>query len=434
VRVLAVGNQYPPHHFGGYELVWQSATLHLERHGHEVLVLTTDFATGAAEPDGGRVHRELRWYLRENQFPRLSVRERIALERHNHRVLRRHLKTFRPEVVAWWSMGGMSLSMLETVRQAGIPAVAFVHDDWLGYGPRVDGWLRPWSGRRRSLAPLLARITGVPTSVDFNHAARYVFVSEATRGRAIASGLAPGSSGVAHSGIDSRFLDPAPERDWSWSLLYVGRLDRRKGIDTAVAALALLPDPATLTIVGAWDRQEELRLKALAAQHGVAARTHFAGQRPRAGVHAAYGAADVVVFPVLWEEPWGLVPIEAMARGRPVVATGRGGSAEYLVDEENALLFEAGSPEALAGAVRRLATDRSLRRRLVERGLQTARRHTDEVFNDSVLTELVAAPGGNASGQGDAGQGASSPGGQSASSPGGDNRPRPVQRAIHSRM
>ena len=53
----------------------------------------------------------------------------------------------------------------------------------------------------------------------------------------------------------------------------------------------------------------------------------------------------MVVFPVRWEEPWGLVPIEAMARGRPVVATGRGGSGEYLRDGENCVLFEADDAE-----------------------------------------------------------------------------------------
>ena len=54
------------------------------------------------------------------------------------------------------------------------------------------------------------------------------------------------------------------------------------------------------------------------------------------------------MFPVRWNEPWGLVPIEAMARGRPVVATGRGGSGEYLRDGENCMLFDADDDAALA--------------------------------------------------------------------------------------
>jgi glycosyltransferase involved in cell wall biosynthesis len=392
--VLAVGNMYPPHHFGGYELVWRAAMRNAERHGHEVRVLTTDLRTATTEPDDIGVHRELRWYWRDHEFPRLSGVERLSLERHNARVLDRHLESFAPDVVSWWSMGGMSLSMLERVRRKGIPAVAFVHDDWLDYGRHVDGWMRAFGGRLRPLARVVERFVRVPTQVDLAGAARYVFVSDTTRRRAADAGVAPPSAGIAHSGIDPGFVDPAPPREWSWSLLYVGRLDERKGVDTAVASLQHLPWEAVLTLVGGWDEREEARLRSLASGLGVAERVRFAGQRSRSEVRAAYADADVVVFPVVWEEPWGLVPLEAMARGRPVVATGRGGSGEYLRDGDNALLFEAGDAAALADAVRRLESDPALRERLVRGGLETAPLHTEDVFNEAVLRELEAAAGG----------------------------------------
>ena len=389
MRVLAVGNMYPPHHFGGYELVWRAAMRHLEANGHQARVLTTDLRTGATGPDDPNVRRELRWYWRDHGFPDLSRGERVRLERHNARVLRRELRDFRPDVVSWWSMGGMSLSMVERVRRLGIPAVAFVHDDWLDYGRHVDGWLRTFAGRPRDATARLAElVTGAPTHADLERAGRYIFVSETTRRRAFEAGVRPADSGIAHSGIDPDFIDPAPEREWDWSLLYVGRLDERKGVDTAVEALAHLPR-ATLTLVGGWDEDEERRLRELAERHGVAARVVFAGQRSRADVRAAYADADVVVFPVRWEEPWGLVPLEAMARGRPVVATGRGGSGEYLRDGENALLFEAGDPRGLALAVERLAGDPALRTRLREGGLATAPLHTEDNLNAAVLREIT---------------------------------------------
>jgi glycogen synthase len=390
VRVLAVGNMYPPHHFGGYELIWQSAMRHVEAQGHEVRVLTTDFDTGANEPDDPNVRRDLRWYWRDHGFPHLSRTERVRLERHNARVLDRELRELRPDVVSWWSMGGMSLSMLERVRRLGLPAVAFVIDDWLAYGPDVDGWVRVFAGRSDRVASLAERVVGVPARVDLDRAARCVFVSQTTRRRALEAGVEPESAGITHAGIDPIFMDPAPEREWDWSLVYVGRLDERKGVDTAVECLVHLPDAATLGIVGGWDEREEARLRGIAEAHGVAGRVTFAGQGGRAEVSAAYGEADVVVFPVRWEEPWGVVPIEAMARGRPVLATGRGGSGEYLRDGENALLFEAGDAAALADAVRRLS-DPDLRRRLRAGGLETASDHTEDRFNEAVLRELEAA-------------------------------------------
>ena len=390
MRVLTVGNMYPPHHYGGYELVWHAAVEHLRAQGHEVRVLTTDTRTEATAPDGPGVHRELRWALRGARFADLGRREKIALARHNHRVLDRHLDALRPDVVSWWSMGGLTLTLLEAVRRRGLPAVAFVHDDWLDYGLWADGWLNMFRGGRARLAPVAERLAGIPARVDLDGAARYVFVSERTRRHALGR-RALARTGVAHSGIDPALLDPAPAQPWRWRLLYVGRLDPRKGVDTAVAALARLPAEAELTLIGGWDAEEEQRLRALARDLGVEARVVFAGHRDKAAIKDAYGACDAVVFPVVWEEPWGLVPLEAMARARPVVATGRGGSAEYLRDGGNCLLFEAGDADALAGALRRLADDPDLRARLVAGGLETAPRHTEAVLNEAVERELLAA-------------------------------------------
>src|SRR4051794_39955479 len=108
---------YPPHHLGGYELVWRSAVRHLRSLDIEARVLTTDFRLDApAEPEDGDVHRELRWWWRDHDFPRSSFAERLAIERHNASVLDRQLSELRPDVVAWWSMGGMSLSLVDRVR------------------------------------------------------------------------------------------------------------------------------------------------------------------------------------------------------------------------------------------------------------------------------------------------------------------------------
>jgi glycogen(starch) synthase len=394
MRVLAVGNMYPPHHFGGYELMWRSAMLHLEEAGHEARVLTTDVDTGSEEPDDPNVFRDLRWYWREHAFPKIPPLDRLRLERHNAAVLDRHLREFRPDVVSWWAMGGMSLSMIERVRRLGLPAVGFVVDDWLDYGREADWWSAAFARRPAIVGAIAERIARVPARLDLEHAARYVFVSETTRSRARAAGIDPPDTGIAHGGIDPAFIGTAPDHDWSWDILYVGRLDPRKGVDTAVTALRHLPEAATLRLVGGWDEREEARLREVAEREGVAARVRFDGQRNRAEVRDAYDQADVVVFPVRWEEPWGLVPLEAMARGRPVVASGRGGSGEYLRDGENALIAPADDARALAAAVERIAGDPELRRRLREGGLESARRHTEPRYNEAVLKELEAAASG----------------------------------------
>ncbi|MHB8658680.1 MAG: glycosyltransferase family 4 protein [Solirubrobacteraceae bacterium] len=394
MRVLAVGNLYPPHHLGGYELVWRSAMRELRRRGHQTRVLCSDLRRGVEEPDEPGTFRELRWYWQDHAWPALGWRERIELERHNAAVLGRHLADFLPDVVSWWAMGGMSMSLLEHVRRAGRPAVGFIADDWLIYGPKVDRWTGRFR-RSRTLATAAERLTGLPARVDLDACARYVLISETVRRRAREAGglRLPGSS-IAHLGVDDAFLDPRPERPWEWRLLYVGRIDERKGIEDAVRALAeLAGEGAVLTVAGAGDGRERERLRALAGELGCADRMRELGMQSHARLPAVYEAADVVLFPVRWQEPWGIVPLEAMALGRPVLATGLGGSGEYLCDGENCLLVAAGNPAALVAAVRRLAGDPPLRARLRAGGLRTARVHTESAFNAAVLTALEDAAG-----------------------------------------
>lgn len=378
---------YPPQSFGGYELLWLGAVEHLRRRGHEVRVLTTDVRSGSSRPDDPDVHRELHWYWRDHGFPRRKPWELLRIERHNQAVLDRHLVELRPEVVSWWSMGGMSLSLLESVRRAGIPAVAFVIDHWLEYGPHADRWSHSFGGRKGVAAPLAETLTRLPAKTDFALAARYVFASDAVQRKALDAMPGLEDIGIARCGIHPRFLDATPAGPWRWRLLYVGRLDERKGIHTAIDALALVPE-ARLTIVGGWDGREQARLAERARGAGLEERIVFAGQHEHDELPTFYAEADAVVFPVIWDEPWGLVPLEAMGCGCPVVATGRGGSGEYLRHGENCLLFEAEDHESLAAALRRLADEPELRERIREGGLATAPRYTEERFNQAVEDEL----------------------------------------------
>jgi glycosyltransferase involved in cell wall biosynthesis len=395
VRVLAVGNMYPPHHLGGYELVWRSAMRALRDHGHEAWVLTTDHTTGTQEADDTGTYRELRWYWRDHAFPELGWRGRIELERHNAAVLARHLEELAPDVVSWWAMGGMSLSLLEQVRRRAIPAVAFVADDWLLYGPKVDQWTRAFRGPGRLAGPLAERLTGIPARVDLEAACtRWVLISEAVRRAARQDGYALAASEIAPLGVDPAFLDPRPSGEWRWRLLYVGRLDERKGVSDAVRALAELDEPgATLTIAGDGDPAERTRIDAEAERLRLSGRVEHLGMRSHAELPDIYAQADVVLFPVRWQEPQGLVPLEAMALGRPVVATGLGGSAEYLTAEQNCLLVEPERPDQLAAAARRLSGDPELRARLRAGGIETAARHTEPIFNAAVERVLLAAIG-----------------------------------------
>ncbi|HEU4663462.1 MAG TPA: glycosyltransferase [Dokdonella sp.] len=150
-------------------------------------------------------------------------------------------------------------------------------------------------------------------------------------------------------------------------LLAVGRLGRYKGFDVLIEALHSTSD-ASLLLVGDGECAGELR--ALARSRGVEARVAFAGDVDDATLHAAYAGADAFVLPSLDRgEAFGLVLLEAMRVGLPVVASAIPGSGVGFVvaGNESGLLVEPGDPAALAAALARLR-DPLLRTRLGEAG------------------------------------------------------------------
>ena len=155
-------------------------------------------------------------------------------------------------------------------------------------------------------------------------------------------------------------VDPA---DWpaaasSTDVAFLGRLDPIKDVPTLVAAMARLPD-MNLHVYG--DGPDRPRIERSIADHHVADRVtlHGAVDRPQ----AALARAGVLVLPSL-AEGFGLVLIEAMAAGVPVVATDVPGVRDVVRDGVTGLLVPPGDPAALAAAVARLSADPTLRHRL----------------------------------------------------------------------
>jgi len=361
--------------------MWQSAVEALRARGHDVWVLASDYGTHG-EPDlDRRVRRELHWYWRDHGFPAMSLRERRDIERRNQETLARQLEEIQPDLVSFWAMGGMSMSLVEKVRRDGPPAIGNVHEDWMLYGPRADAWQRAFG--RRPLDRMAELATGVPTRLHLEDAALWLFNSEATRASALARWDLERSA-VITPGVDLDLFHEMPERDWSGSLLCVGRIDPRKGLATAIKALKELPD-STLRIVGPGDEAHAEELRRIASDLGLAPRVSFA-RVPRRELPRVFADADALLFPVTWEEPWGLVPLEAMATGTPVIASGRGGSAEFLEDGENSIVYSpAESASALADAVNALQADSELRTRIRAGGIRTAARHSLHEFDDRIV-------------------------------------------------
>jgi glycosyltransferase involved in cell wall biosynthesis len=154
-------------------------------------------------------------------------------------------------------------------------------------------------------------------------------------------------------------------------VLSIGRMVPRKGVDTVIAALRQIPDADLVIAGGSQDDGETDRLRELAEGYGLAGRVHVIGSVPRTHVPALMRSADVVVT-VPWYEPFGMVPVEAMACGVPVVASAVGGHLDTVAG--CGVLVPPRRPRALARALREVLDDPDRR---VALGAAGARRAVD---------------------------------------------------------
>jgi glycosyltransferase involved in cell wall biosynthesis len=202
-----------------------------------------------------------------------------------------------------------------------------------------------------------------------------IAISDGVRTALVGAGVRPERIRVVPSGIDpSRIEVPAGagaalRTGWGAApddvvVLLLGALERRKGHAVLLAAgERLAAENVSLRYVFCGDGSEGTALRAAAVALGD--RVVFAGFQRE--VAAALEAADVVALPSL-HEGLGVAALEAMAAGRPVVASRVGGLGEVVVDGVTGVLVPPGDPAALAQALNRLARDVALRRRLGQAG------------------------------------------------------------------
>ncbi|MBF4624754.1 glycosyltransferase [Clavibacter sp. VKM Ac-2872] len=224
-----------------------------------------------------------------------------------------------------------------------------------GVGRRADAVIATCSDEAAELVRAgvdAARITVIPCGVDIEHFTPV-------------EGSTPRSDEGADPG--------APMR-----VMVVGRLVPRKGVDLAIEAVGILASrghlDVELVVVGGSgdgasgsDDPEARRLMDAARAAGVADRVRLHGRVSQADMPAVMRTADVVVC-APWYEPFGIVPLEAMASGVPVVASAVGGLTDSVVDGVTGILVPPRDPAAIADALGELLADPARRRRLGRAG------------------------------------------------------------------
>lgn len=180
-------------------------------------------------------------------------------------------------------------------------------------------------------------------------------------------------------------------------LLFVGQLSPLKGLIHLVRALRLIDQEVALIVAGGSDlwqtindpiertvvRMSKYEMEVREEVEGLP--VHFLGTVPTNELKNVYASADIFVCPSEWPEPFGMVNVEAMAAGKPVIASRIGGIPEIVAHGETGLLVEPADPLALARGVEQLMADEQLRRSMSVAGYARAR----DYFNwERVLAEI----------------------------------------------
>jgi phosphatidylinositol alpha-mannosyltransferase len=245
---------------------------------------------------------------------------------------------------------------------ARVPLVATFHK--YGEGP---GWYRPFGPLCRTLAARLSVRLAVSEAAR-RHAAR----------------TCPGEYEIVPNGLDTARFARLPGPRGEGRVVFVGRPDRRKGLPVLLRAVAGLPEARRVDLVGV--TQHELVRAANGVPRGELDAVHAYGRVSDAVRDRLLARADVLCAPALEGESFGLVLLEAMAAGVPVVASRVAGYAD-LMGSDVGLLVPPGDPGALRAALRRALGDADLRARMGAAG----RRHAHAFDWDRVAARVIGA-------------------------------------------
>ena len=339
MRIAHVTATFPPYH-GGTGTVCYHNALGLARLGHEVTVFTADVPLPPEyeDPDGITVCR-LPALFQVGNAPflpgLLQIKDFDLIHLH-------HPFIFGAEMI--W--------LVSHIR--GIPYVLTHHNDLIG------------DGLRRHLFNVY---TAVSTRLVFGGASKFAVVSlDHTQHCQLAPLFQKRWCDVVEvpNGVDTELFRPGQDGsgvrqqhhipDDAKVVLFVGGLDRAhhfKGVDYLLHAFEQLDDPAArLLIVGDGDLKDGF--VSTAGALGISSRVHFVGAMSHDFLPFYYAASDIVVLPSLPPESFGVVLIEAMACGKPVIASSLPGVRSVVADRVDGLLTNSGDVDDLAHKIRML--------------------------------------------------------------------------------
>lgn len=275
-----------------------------------------------------------------------------------------------------------------TLVPADVNIAHFVHGSWLRspvHTAKVtSGWYSAYSN-------LFSRVSAYEERIAFTRARSVIAISTLVSAQLASIDVDSKKISVIYNGVDtSEFVPTNPNRascglptDKPIGFFAGDMATPRKNLDSILHALRELPD-VHLIVVGPLHRNP---YPAMAASLGLSDRVHFLGFRK--DIATLYGLADFFVFPSRYE-PFGLVILEALAAGLPVITSRSAGGSEIIDDSCGYILDESDDRLALGAAIKRLSTDEDLRRRQSAGARAVAEAHTWEAMSSAYVDHFIA--------------------------------------------
>lgn len=381
MRILFVTNFYPPYHKSGDELSCRDIVESLKTRGHHVRVLTSTYGTAKTQVKGD-IHRS----LSESSKDSLDWHVVFLKELINQVTFKKLCNDFQPEIVFFFNLSHISISLELLAKEMGLPTCFYISNNWFTTW-KIDHWYQVWPKDDKGskiLRYLTHHFKLLPPSQhgDFKHP---IFTCQYLKNLAEQVGKIETFSSVIPRGVDvNRFSFREADGQKPSRFLYVGQIKPGKGIDIAIKAMGILKrehgyDGLTMTIVGD-DKNLPYYvtyLRDLADTYGVLKDINFVGRFSHEKMPDLYFAHDILVLPSECEETLSLTVLEAMSSGLAVVSTAKGGNAEILDDEFNALFFPKENVKIFARQLLRLVKEpelfesmRANARKTVEQGFR----------------------------------------------------------------
>jgi glycosyltransferase involved in cell wall biosynthesis len=407
MRILVISSHFPPVVKGGYERECEAVVDHLRRR-HEVRVLTSSHARRSAEPrpDVRRVLPLLPGDWRGSLLAPL-------LTRRSARLTAEAVREFDPHLIYYWNGARLSLAVMVAASRSRRPIAFRVCEHWLGGIAAYDQFARHLTPGDRGLRLAWAKLIRLlnrdpllrldspeshPASISWNSS----FLRHATT---VPASIDPLFEEVIHPATPQGDLFAGIDRRPSVrpTILFVGRVTREKGIHVAYRALAhlrgALAYDASLIVAGPIEAGLEAELRDRAVALKIGPNVEIRGELGPDGIAALLETAHALVVPSVWEEPAGLVCVEAALARLPIVASRSGGIPELVRDRRDGLLFSRGDAEQCAELLAETLADTEATRRRVDCAFERAQQCTFQPYveaTDRFLERTMRAFGASA--------------------------------------